>query len=442
MDLNVLSNGYLKDGKITINSSNFKYNMSMVKDSVLKYNYIKDDVKEIELKDVQNGTQKLILGDIVSNIGNNINNYSNKTYITLTGTHVADDSNHTETPISKTIEITVDWHGETKASLYTNTYYYNYDALNTKTISFGVTTNETKQELLLKDNVTTFTIPELNGFAPEEVKCTNSGVSYVYDENTRTLTITKESTVSEDGTVTNSMPRSNSYTVAVTYPEEAYNSITTYTTLNVSVNTYYDGYNNNSQQSEFANPYKSNVAEGNIPLIFRETPPPEQPTGYIYNFYVNIMDKNYVSKPFYRYVISKQDILNLYDSDEEAKNKEYTIQWQAVRGSLGEVNSMVMSEPKAESYGDTWQNSVENKIMEEYTVNTGIYFSGADGILGENGTISIYNNDTNELIKTFTKEELQSLSKENPFKYEEPVKHIRVETSKANANPHITCIIF
>ena len=135
MDLNVLSNGYLKNGKITINSSNFKYNMNMVKDSVLKYNYIKDDVKEIELKDVQNGTQKLILGDIVSNIGNNINNYSNKTYVTLTGTHVADDSNNTETTISKTIEITVDWHGEVTSALDTYPNYYNYDTLNTKTIS-------------------------------------------------------------------------------------------------------------------------------------------------------------------------------------------------------------------------------------------------------------------------------------------------------------------
>ena len=211
MDLNVLSNGYLKDGKITIDSSNFKYNMNMVKDSVLKYNYIKDDVKEIELKDVQNGTQKLILGDVVSNIGNNINNYSNKTYITLTGIHVADDSNHTETPISKTIEITVDWHGEINTVLETSTHSYNYDALNSKTISFNFTTREThykqEEQLILKDNVSNITIPELNGFAPEEVKCTNSGVNYIYNENTRKLTVTKESTVAEDGTVTSSMPR-------------------------------------------------------------------------------------------------------------------------------------------------------------------------------------------------------------------------------------------
>ena len=438
MDLNVLSNGYLKDGKITINSSNFKYNMNMIKDSVLKNNYIKSDVKEIELNNVQNGTQKLILGDVVSNIGNNINNYSNKTYITLTGTHVADDSEHTETQISKTIELTVDWHGEVISALDTYTNYYNYDTLDTKTISFGFTTREThyksEEQLILKDNVSRVTIPELNGYSPEDVRCTNNDVKFEYNKDTKELTVTKESKVSEDGTVINSLSRNNSYTIEVTYPQEAYDNITTYTTLKVPINTYYEGYNNNSEQEEFDNPIKSNVPEGVVTLIFRETPPPSQPTGFIYNFYVNIMDKNYVSKPYRRYVISKQDILNLYDSDEEIKNKEYIIQWQAVRGNLGEVSSMIMSEPKAESYGDTWQNSIENKIMEEYTINTGIYFSGANDMLGDDGTITVYNNDTNELIKTFTKSEWQNLSKENPFKYETKIKHIRVETDRANAN--------
>ena len=442
MDLNVLSNGYLKDGKITINSSNFKYNMNMVKDSVLKFNYIKNDVREIELNDVQNGTQKLFLGDVVSNIGNNVNNYSGKTYITLTGTHVADDSEHSETQISKTIEITVDWHGEVTSALDTYSSYYNYDTLDTKTISFGFTTREThykpEEQLILKDNITQVTIPELNGYSPEDVICTNSDVNFEYDKYTRNLTITKESTVQEDGIVTSPLSRSNGYTVEVTYPEEAYNSITTYTELKVPVNTYYDGYNNNSEQSEFLNPIKSNIAEGEITLIFRETPSPSQTEGYIYNFYVNIMDKNYVSKPFYRYVISKQDILNLYDSDEEVKNKEYTIQWQAVRGNLGEVDSMIMNEPKKESYGDVWKNSTESKIMEEYTVNTGIYFSGADEILGKHGTISVYDNDTNELIKTFEKDDWENLSKENPFRFEEPLKHIRVETSKANINSSLS----
>ena len=133
MDLNVLTNGYLKDGVIKINGTNFKYSMNMVKDSVLKNNYISEDVKTIELKQVKAGTQKLIIGDVLAYIGDDINNYSNISSITLTGTHVSDEG--VETPISKTIDLTIDWHGTTRASLYMNyqatSFTYYYDDLDT-----------------------------------------------------------------------------------------------------------------------------------------------------------------------------------------------------------------------------------------------------------------------------------------------------------------------
>ena len=177
IDLNVLTNGYLKDGVITINSTNFKYSMSMIKDNVLKNNCISNDVKRIELNQVNAGTQKLIIGNILSYIGNDTNNYSVNgendriNSITLTGTHVSDEG--VETPISKTIDLTVDWHGETKASINAYSVYYNYDNLETETVSFSFSLNETQGELLLKDSEAKVTIPALNGFEPTEVKCTN-----------------------------------------------------------------------------------------------------------------------------------------------------------------------------------------------------------------------------------------------------------------------------
>lgn len=81
IDLNVLTEGKLKDGKITINSTNFNYSMGMIKDSVLKENYVSDNVKEIELNDVNAGTEKLILGEIIPNIGNDTTNYSKQSTI-------------------------------------------------------------------------------------------------------------------------------------------------------------------------------------------------------------------------------------------------------------------------------------------------------------------------------------------------------------------------
>ena len=133
MDINVLTDGYLENGVIEIRSSNFNYSMNMVKDNVLKNNYISKNVKKIQLNTIKAGTQKLILGDVVANIGNNTNNYSNVSSVTLKGTHVTDDG-QTRTPISKTINLTVDWHGKTSARIYTSSVYYNFDELNSDII--------------------------------------------------------------------------------------------------------------------------------------------------------------------------------------------------------------------------------------------------------------------------------------------------------------------
>ena len=441
MDLNVLTNGYLKDGKITINGTNFKYSMSMVKDSVLKNNYISDDVKVIELNNVNAGTQKLIIGNIVADIGNNVNNYSSVSSVTFTGTHVSDDG--VETEISKTVDLTVDWYGEAKTELYTKyqatTFYYNYNELDSTTISFNFRLDEIQQELILKENETVLTIPELNGYAPTEVKCTNSNIESEYNNETKKLTIKRSSKLNNNGIIVSELSNSNSYNVNITYPKEAYDAISSYTTLTIPIEGFYRGYNNTNE--EFKNPYKSNVVNGNITIVFRETP-----DGNIYNFYVDFEDKKHVKDhPYgdedtdYRYIMSKQDILNLYDNIEDENkisNKEYVVRWLAVRGDQGEVPSMIMSETKGEdsSYGDKWNTT----IMENYITNTGIYFSDADKILENDGTISIYNDDTNELIHTFTKEEWNNYTRENPYKYVDPVKHIRAETSKTKQNSSLS----
>lgn len=424
LDLNVLSNGYLRDGKITINGTNFNYSMNSVKDKVLKNNYISSDVKLIELNQVNAGTQKLILGSVVANIGNDINNYSKVSSITLTGTHVSDEG--VETEISKTVDLTVDWHGETKAKLYMDygatTFTYYYDELDTTTISFNFRLDEFNKQLLLKENVATIQIPDLNGYAAKEVKCTNNNVESSYNSQNKILTIKRTSTINDEGIITNTLSRNNSYTVEVTYPKEAYEQIVSYQEITIPVKGYYLGYNNTN--NEFSNPYKSNEVNGELTLIFKS-----KPTDEIYNFSVDFVDKTKVTKPDHRYVVSKQDILNYYDNDAEVKNKEYLVNWSAIRGTAGEVPSMVMSETKDDdSYGDEW-NSI---IMQNYVINTGIYFKYATEMLGEDGTITVYNNDTNELIHKFTKQDWNNYTRENPYKYEQPVRHIRVETSKAN----------
>ena len=126
MDFNVLTNGVLKDGKITINGKNIKFSAALVADSVIAQNYIGDNIREIKLNDVSSGTQKLFFGVTKANIGTNINNYTaTNNSITLTGTHVADDG--TETPINKVVYFTNDWYGTTLTELNSNYLEQEYD---------------------------------------------------------------------------------------------------------------------------------------------------------------------------------------------------------------------------------------------------------------------------------------------------------------------------
>ena len=100
IDLNVLAGGRLENGEITINSNNFNYSLNMVKDSVLKYSYISNNVRTISLNNLESGTQKLIYGDILANIGSDTNNYTRTdNTVTLKGVYVAEDG--TKTNVNK-----------------------------------------------------------------------------------------------------------------------------------------------------------------------------------------------------------------------------------------------------------------------------------------------------------------------------------------------------
>ena len=75
--------------------------------------------------------------------------------------------------------------------------------------------------------------------------------------------------------------------------------------------------------------------------------------------------------------------------------------------------------------------------MESVVSNTGIAFTGADNLLKEDGWINVYDDQTDELLVTFTKENWNNYTVNNPYKYELPVKHVRVETSNTKADGSI-----
>ena len=111
LELNVLTNGHLENGKIVLNSENYKVARAIVADNVIKSVY--SNYTDIRLNDVQNGTYKtipvLIEQDAVSESKGNKNKLSNINSVTFTGTHVAEDG--TRTKIEKTVNFKVDWYG-------------------------------------------------------------------------------------------------------------------------------------------------------------------------------------------------------------------------------------------------------------------------------------------------------------------------------------------
>lgn len=76
----------------------------------------------------------------------------------------------------------------------------------------------------------------------------------------------------------------------------------------------------------------------------------------------------------------------------------------------------------------------QTESMEDVTSFTGIYFSNPENMLGEEGEIRVYDDETGILLATFNKDNWDNYTTNNPYRYETAVKHIRVETSNVNAN--------
>ncbi len=449
MELNVLTNGQLKNGKITINNNkNYYLQTALIKDTVIKENYIGSNTRQIELNDMVNGTQKLLQGIVRSGdysytskryaaIGNDTTKYSKINSVTLTGTHVSDTGE--ETPIEKTVEFNVDWHGTTNTIITNIRQTKNLNEVideenNELKLKFTIDVREENEQLLLKKSYIEGTLPELNGYNPSKVEVTGIGVAYTYNENTKRFTAQREAILNEQGIVTTSASTNarNTYEVQVTYPLEAFTELGEDTIeYKVPVKAYYEGYNNTNK--EFKNPYKSNIAQDTYVITFRN------PQGSKAIFDVSI--GKYVSYPYSRYMISKQKPLNIYNGIKETeKDDTYTVSWKAYTGTLEQSQKIIMKETQGEGQkiSDNFIKSDTNtQSMENITKFVGIYFSDPVKLLGENGEIKVYDDQTNQLLETFNKSNWYKYTSEKPYKYEEPVEHIRVETSNANSESSI-----
>lgn len=451
MELKVNSNGYLKNGKIIINSSNFYFNTNIVKDLEISNNYISSNTKEIKLNNIQNGTQKFITGTVRSGdylttynktiaIGNDINNYSKINNIIFTGTHVADDG-ITETQIYKKINFYVDWYGTAQTLILEENVENEYNDLTELiegeniNLSFKVQVTEDKNELLLKTSYIEGTIPQLNGFAPLEVNITGTNIKFEYDSDTRKFSARSDAILNENGIIINNTfyyykstsKRLNEYIINITYPKEAYSTINTNNLeLLIPVTAYHEAYNNSNK--EFQNPYKSKETSTTIVATWRV-----QAQG---TYKVDMSIGKYVSSPYNRYIVSKEKPLKIYNEmSEEEIEDYYIVEWKIETGTDIENSGIVFKEHKVDNFIKTDSESLTD---DNITFNKGIYFSGAQDLLGEDGWIKVYDDEKNQLLETFTSKTWNNYYSSKPYYYKNPIKRIRIETSIANINKAIT----
>ena len=451
--LNVLTEGTLKNGKIEIQGENIYLQTALIDDEVVSGNYISNNTSVINLKDISVGTQKLIFGNVRSGnynnknemrsaLGNDTTKYSRENKIILTGTHVADDG--TETNIRKEIVLPVDWYEETKAEIpytyagQTKNKYQSYNTENivdeakgTIKINFKLVTQETQNRLILSKAYIEGTIPDFNGYAPLNVEFIGTNVEYTYNSETGEYAAWRKATLDANGKVlveANSGSydtlRYNEFNVAVEYPLEAYATLEETITYKVPVRAYYEGYNNPNE--EFSNPYRSNVAEDIIVITYTRG------GGDVIGYCPAI--GQYVSHPYNTWVVSKETAAKKYNNvEEEGIDKEtYEVRWEVVRGEEGTITGLKIYEPE-KNYEDRFvkTDGTEESIA-DITNNVGIYFTNLGGMFGENGYVKLIDNDTNALIHTFTKDDWDTYTKENPYLYDQEVKHIRLETSEAD----------
>ena len=463
MSLNVITEGFLKNGKIEIEADNMYFQTALVDDEAIKGNYVSPNTSVIDLKDIRVGTQKLIFGNVRSGdysnkyaktdaIGNDTTKYSGINRIKFTGTHVKFDG--TETPIEKIVEVPVDWYDKTVTQI---PYKYdggkkdnqtqNYDLTNMineekqeLNLTFNVVAQETRYKLILAKSYIEGEIPKLNGFSPIRVEITGSDITYEYDASTRKFTAQRCATLNRDGTVrtqaygeTYGTDRYNVYKFKVTYPLEAYTSVGLNTvSISVPVKAYYEGYNNPNE--EFSNPIRSNIAEAIITSIY------EIGGGDVLSIDVKV--GKYVMRPYDAWVVSKEKPEKIYEakrSNEEITTSDdtYEVKWYVKRGADGIINNLKLKETE-ENYTDKILTTDNTYLpMEDFLANKGIYFNGTDAALESNGYINVINDVTGELIHSFTKEELLRYNAENPYEYDMPVKHIRIETSLLKPNTQI-----
>ena len=418
-DIQVSGDSYIDNARISITNANFNARFNYLKDDYLTSSY-KGVYSTIGFNRIEGGTEEQIFGSIELGSINNYNDYSKTAIITFTADY-HDIYTGEVTPVEKQVPITVDWYGDvnTYVEAKSNSYGPNSITGNTVSTSFEIReyfdTTLREKTLLLKDRIIEIKVPNLRQWEPVTARLSDGNA--VYNPETKTITLTTESTFDENGNCLSSIAKEASYTIYITYPEEAYQ----YTTLvgaddifngkeQLSCKTTVTTHAYNNQGAEFENIVSS---ENIVYPTIRFTPPHTEPAPLDTTVVVYYEHKNSE--------ISIQKVLENYDgvrNDGIVANditSYFDTHITVQRGTIRDFSLLKMDEDYIK-FGQT--------DISRYLKDTKITYTGISAILEDDGKLLVYNAETDELIKEY---EMVDIRKEKDINIPENVGRVRIE---------------
>lgn len=468
ISLNVMNEGYLKNGRVSISSNNFTWDTNISSSNAFVDTYYRGVVNTINLADkVSSGNQSIFTGRVYKNsYSNDVNSYNGTGSVTFSGIYVDNAGN--ETPINKTIDLNVDWTGDVESKIQQGTQKISPNITKDSIdFNFYISNSETKKQLILDENIVTAELPLINGNAPTSVTVNNRNASYTYNSSTRILTITNSATLNSSGKVIRELSDINNYYVTVSYAGSALNSSTTGTIdVILPITGKYTAYSGSGNVN-------SNVAKGSVRLYYNADAKNTDVIGVVtapsgggssggssgsgigggsgssggssgdssestvvkipHSFTMSMGTTAHGNKN----VVSKAPSRAAYSFD-MSKENTYEVKWKLETGNINTIDYIKMVEPE-DNYGDKFKTNDDTEYsMADFVSTTGIEINyGAHSAIEKYGYIKVYDADTGEVLCKIT-----SSDSKTEYSFGRNVKHIKVVAKylKANSTISITSI--
>ena len=420
VELKILGEGKFKDGQIKFEQKNHILMGTSVSDNVIDgiyYNYY----SPIKLKEVTNGTTKVIRLEARPIVHNKDDFFRNDNKVTLTGKYVNSDGNEIE--VSKTVNYSIEtMYNNLTSSLEilnnNDTYHYTNNnpmfklEMINKAEQFSnrnYSLNDTQKSNVFKIN----DIPKFNGYQPENIRAYYSykrdGKFYddirniIYDKGRNTLEI-NNLTYNREEFIIN---------ILFEYPRESGKE---HKSEELEMRGIYDvsAYNNDNFP-ELRAPTIETVIKKKIEYL--------KPTE----------DNIYIEPNLnITFTILGENARKIYDNEEYDRYDRYMVSWTPYDSTAKNKNTTLSEDKSIEGDFLSKANNSEEKInLNDIVVNKSMrhHFNNKkliEQILEEDSRIEVYDDETNKLIRTLNKEEIIK----QPwieYNFEKPIKHIKVK---------------